>query len=128
MALPYQRVNVYIDGGNLYGSVRTLTNRTQIDLLAFARKLVGERHLQRIYYFIGEIDSQKDPERASGQQRFLEALRNVDYLELRLGRLAYRNWSPRPYEKGIDIKNRYRHDHSRSQEQLRRGYPSERGY
>ena len=34
----------------------------------------------------------------------MEALRNVDYLELRLGRLAYRNWSPRPYEKGIDIK------------------------
>ena len=100
------KVAVYIDGSNLYHSLRSLAGRrTDIDFLAFARKLAGSRRLQRVYYYNAPVDQTKEPDRYRKQQRFFQALRRVDYLELKLGRLIYRDWpTVPPYEKGIDIK------------------------
>ena len=93
------RVAVYIDGSNLYHSLRQLEGRTNIDFSAFARKLAGDRRLQRTYYYNALIDQSKDPEGYRSQQRFFDWLRRVDYLELKLGRLIYRDSPPAaPYE------------------------------
>ena len=99
------KVAVYIDGSNLYHSLRNLASKTNLDFLAFARKLAGSRKLQRIYYYNALVDNAIEPDRYQEQQKFLNALRHVDYLEVRLGRLIYRD-EPNiaPYEKGIDVK------------------------
>lgn len=99
-----ERVNVYMDGSNLYHSLRQRIGRTDLDFLAFARKLAGGRRLQRIYYYSAPLERSRNPEAFLAQQKFFENLRGVDYLELRLGRLVYPNppGSP-PQEKGVDI-------------------------
>ena len=100
-----ERVNVYIDGSNLYHSLRDIAKRTDLHFSKFAAKLVGTRSLVRVYYYNAPVDQTKEPQRYKDQQRFFQALRNVDYLDVRLGRLIYRNWPQLPpYEKGIDIK------------------------
>lgn len=105
MALPNERVNIYIDGSNLYGSLRSRARRTDLDFLAFARKLAASRPLQRVYYYNSLLNSAREPERARAQQEFLDQLRRTEYLELRLGNLVYRDWPANPaYEKGIDVK------------------------
>ncbi len=79
--------------------------RTDLDFLAFARKLAGQGQLQRAYYYSAPLDQSRNPEAYRGQQQFFEHLRQTDYLELRLGRLVYRNVAGgAPYEKGVDIK------------------------
>lgn len=105
MTLPNTRVNIYMDGSNLYGSLRSRASRTDLDFLAFSRKLVGARLLQRTYYYNSLLSPAKEPERARAQQEFLDQLRVKDYTELRLGNLVYRDWPAKPaYEKGIDVK------------------------
>lgn len=102
-----EKVSVYyIDGSNLYHSLRDTAKRTDLDFGKFAAKLVGDRRLVRIYYYNAPLDQTKEPGRYKEQQRFFQALRSVDYLEVRLGRLIYRSGWPGvpPYEKGIDIK------------------------
>ena len=102
---PPRKANIYIDGSNLYGSLRSQAKRTDLDFLAFARKLAHPELLQRIYYYNSTLDPQREPERARAQQGFYEQLRQTEYLELRLGQLVYRNWPATPaYEKGIDVK------------------------
>ena len=100
-----EKVNIYIDGSNLYHTLRSDTGRADIDFGKLAAKLVGNRRLVRIYYYNAPVDQTKEPEKYRGQQKFFQALRDIDYLEVILGRLIYRNWpNEPPYEKGIDIK------------------------
>ena len=99
------RVMVYIDGSNLYHSLSVNIGRADLDFLAFARKLVGDRRLQRIYYYNAPVDQGREPEAYRRQRTFFYNLQRVNYLELRLGRLIYPEYAnARPYEKGIDIK------------------------
>ena len=57
------RVAVYIDGSNLYHSLRSLANRTDLDFLEFARKLSNGRRLQRVYYYNAPVDQAREPDR-----------------------------------------------------------------
>ena len=51
------RVMVYIDGSNLYHSLRQLAGRTDVDFSKFSRKLVGaDRQLVRTYYYNAPVD------------------------------------------------------------------------
>ena len=104
--MPYaRRVNIYIDGSNLYHSLRNATGRIGIDFGKFVAKLVENRRLVRAYYYNAPVDQTKEAEIYRTQQKFFQELRKVDYLEVTLGRLIYRNWPDEPpYEKGIDIK------------------------
>lgn len=101
-----ERVSIYIDGSNLYHSLKRIAGRTDLDFAKFIALLQGSRRLVRAYYYNAPVDQTKEPLRYRDQQRFFQALRNVNYLELRLGRLVYdRGWpQAQPYEKGIDIK------------------------
>ena len=100
-----ERVNVYIDGSNLYHLLRGRFGRAGLNFLAFARKLAGQRQLQRIYYYTAPIDQSKQPALYQSQQRFFQHLRRIRQLELRLGRLVYPSGGNTPlHEKGVDVK------------------------
>lgn len=100
-----ERVMVFIDGSNLYHSVKGSLGRTDLVFDVFVQKLVGERHLVRAYYYNAPVDQAKEAERYRSQQAFFYLVQHLPYFELRLGRLIYGNWpTVPPYEKGIDVK------------------------
>lgn len=100
-----EKVNIYIDGSNLYHALRDVAKRVDVDFGKFAAKLVENRKLVRAYYYNAPVDQAKEPEQYGHQQRFFQALRATDYFEVILGRLIYQNWPGiPPHEKGIDIK------------------------
>ena len=98
------RIMVFIDGSNLYHSLKGHFKRTDIDIGKFCKKLLDKRRLVRIYYYNAIVGRREEPERCQRQQSFFNSVRSVPYCELRLGRLVYINWpNVPPYEKGIDI-------------------------
>ena len=101
------RVMVYVDGSNLYHSLKQVAGRTDLDFAKFSKKLAGEdRQLVRTYYYNAPVDQIREPDSYRMQQRFFQALRRIDYFEIRLGRLRYTTGWPSvpPYEKGVDIR------------------------
>ncbi len=104
VAIP-DRVMVFIDGSNLYHSLRSVYNRTDLDYQKFGEKLAEGRRLVRTYYYGVRVDQTRQQDQYQAQQRFLDYLGRIPRLELRLGRLIYPN-SPTaaPYEKGVDVK------------------------
>lgn len=95
---------VFIDGSNVYHSLKGNFNRTDIDMGKFTNKLLERRRLIRIYYYNARVGRKEEPERYVHQEKFFKSLQEVPYLELRLGRLVYNNWpTVPPYEKGVDI-------------------------
>ncbi len=98
------RVMIFIDGSNLYHSLKGHFGRTDLDIGKFCRKLVERRQLIRIYYYNARVGQKEEPERYKHQQAFFASVNEIPYCEMRLGRLVYNNWpSSPPYEKGIDI-------------------------
>ncbi len=104
MADKSDRIMIFIDGSNLYHSLKEHFKRTDIDIGRFSRKLLDKRRLIRIYYYNARVGRREEPERYRDQQAFFASISAIPYCELRLGRLVYINWpnSP-PYEKGVDI-------------------------
>ncbi len=98
------RLMIFIDGSNMYHSLKHFFNRTDIDFGKFCQKLLERRRLIRIYYYNATVGLKEEPERYHDQQKFFAGITTIPYCELRLGRLVYNNWpnSP-PYEKGVDI-------------------------
>ena len=99
-----ERVMIFIDGSNLYHSLKGFFKRTDIDIGKLGNKLLDKRRLVRIYYYNAKVGLKEEPERYRDQQAFFASISAIPYSELRLGRLVYSNWpgSP-PYEKGVDI-------------------------
>lgn len=98
------RVMIFIDGSNLYHSLKGFFKRTDIDIGKFSNKLLEKRQLIRIYYYNARVGQKEEPERYHDQQKFFAGVTAIPYCELRLGRLVYTNWpSGPPYEKGVDI-------------------------
>ena len=99
-----ERVMVFIDGSNLYHSLKNHFGRTDLDFGRFTRSLLGRRNLVRIYYYNAKVGLKEEPERYRQQQSFLASVNAIPYCELRLGRLVYTNWpGVPPFEKGIDV-------------------------
>ncbi len=99
-----ERVMVFIDGSNLYHSLKNYFKRTDLDIGKLCKKLMENRRLVRTYYYNAKVGIKEEPERYRDQQKFFDSVSAIPYSELRLGRLVYYNWpnSP-PYEKGVDI-------------------------
>ncbi len=98
------RVMIFIDGSNLYHSLKAFFKRTDIDIGKFSDKLLDKRRLIRIYYYNARVGQREEPERYHDQQKFFNSITTIPYCELRLGRLVYNNWpAAPPYEKGVDI-------------------------
>ena len=98
------RVMIFIDGSNLYHSLKNFFKRTDIDIGKLSNKLFGKRRLVRIYYYNAKVGLKEEPQRYRDQQAFFASVSAIPYCELRLGRLVYINWpNTPPYEKGVDI-------------------------
>ncbi len=104
MADRSDRVMIFIDGSNMYHSLKHHFKRTDVDIGRFCQKLLGKSRLIRIYYYNAQVGQKEEPERYKDQRKFFDGIAAIPYAELRLGRLVYNNWpnSP-PYEKGVDI-------------------------
>lgn len=99
-----ERVMIFIDGSNVYHSLKQHFGRTDLDIGKFSNKLLGRRSLIRIYYYNARVGFKEEPERYRQQQAFFASVNAIPYSELRLGRLVYYNWpSVPPYEKGTDV-------------------------
>ncbi len=98
------RVMIFIDGSNLYHSIKNFFKRTDIDMGKLSNKLLDKRRLIRIYYYNAKVGLKEEPERYRDQQAFFASVSAIPYCELRLGRLVYINWpNTPPFEKGVDI-------------------------
>jgi uncharacterized LabA/DUF88 family protein len=98
------KVMIFVDGSNLYHSLKKYFRRTDIDMGKFCDKLLGKRQLIRIYYYNAKVGRKEEPDRYKNQQSFFSSVAAIPYCELRLGRLVYVNWpNTPPYEKGVDI-------------------------
>ncbi len=94
------RVAVFIDGSNLYkGLVSTLGTDYRLDFVAFVSALAAGRPLLRAYYYNAPLPNE-DPA-AKAHQSFLNYLKRVPYVMVRLGRLERRGEGF--VEKGVDI-------------------------
>ena len=99
-----ERVMIFIDGSNMYHSLRHFFKRTGLDIGKFCQKILGKRRLVRIYYYNAQVGQKEEPERFQEQKKFLDGVAAIPYMELRLGRLVYNNWpNTPPYEKGVDV-------------------------
>jgi len=95
---------IFIDGSNLYHSLKDYFRRTDIDIGKLGQKLLEKRRLIRIYYYNARVGRKEEPERYQHQQAFFNSVSAIPYCELRLGRLVYINWpNTPPFEKGVDI-------------------------
>ena len=98
------RVMIFIDGSNLYHSLKNFFKRTDIDIGRLGNKLLDRRRLIRVYYYNAKVGLKEEPQRYRDQQAFFASVSAIPYCELRLGRLVYINWpNAPPYEKGVDI-------------------------
>ena len=99
-----ERVMIFIDGSNMYHSLKHFYKRANIDLGRFCQKILNKRHLVRIYYYNAKVGQKEEPQRYKDQKKFFAGVTAIPYTELRLGRLVYNNWpNTPPYEKGVDI-------------------------
>ena len=99
-----ERVMIFIDGSNLYHSLKNFFKRTDLDIGKLCNNLLEKRRLIRIYYYNAKVGLKEEPERYRDQQTFFASINAIPYSELRLGRLVYYNWpNTPPYEKGVDI-------------------------
>ena len=104
MAGRSERVMIFIDGSNMYHSLRHFYRKTNIDIGKFCQKILNKRRLVRIYYYNAKVGQKEEPERFKDQKKFFAGVEAIPYTELRLGRLVYNNWpGTPPYEKGVDI-------------------------
>ena len=100
-----ERVMIFVDGSNLYHSLKNHFKRMDLDLGRFCRKILQKRQLVRIYYYNAKVGQKQEPELYKQQQAFFAGVNAIPYTELRLGRLVYTNQWPNvpPYEKGTDV-------------------------
>jgi uncharacterized LabA/DUF88 family protein len=92
---------VFVDGSNLYHSLKEDTSSTRIDFLKFGAKLAGKDELHTVYYYNAPLSQQRDPQRYRKQQRFFESLHRTDGVIVRLGRLVPKGNTL--VEKGVDV-------------------------
>lgn len=95
------RVAIFIDGSNLYHSLKNNFKRVDLNFAEFTKKLCGSRHLVRTYYYNVLQDATQRSDGSREQQDFLETLRKTPYLELRLGNTKLSQGIP--VERGIDV-------------------------
>jgi uncharacterized LabA/DUF88 family protein len=96
-----ERVAIFIDGSNLYHSLKNNFKRFDLNFGEFTKKLCGSRQLIRTYYYNVLQEAGKGAEGSREQQEFLETLRKTPYLELRLGTTKLSQGIP--VERGIDV-------------------------
>jgi uncharacterized LabA/DUF88 family protein len=108
-----ERVMIFIDGNNLYHSLKHVIGKTNLEFEKFSSRLSGDRHLIRTYYYNAPLNREDDEDKHRLQQSFFDSLDSVPYLTKRFGRLEKRivrhtlpdgtfTSTPTYVEKGVD--------------------------
>jgi uncharacterized LabA/DUF88 family protein len=80
-----RRVNVYVDGFNLYyGSLRG-TRERWLDLVQLAQVLLPKEQIHRVRYFSATVSGARDPDAPVHQGLYLRALRTRPEVTIHLG-------------------------------------------
>jgi uncharacterized LabA/DUF88 family protein len=90
---------VFIDGSNFYHVLNQHFSRNDIKFGKFAEKLAGERELVRTYYY--NIRQESNSRGHDDQEKFLSALYEIPYFEVKLGIVKQRGDAM--VEKGVDM-------------------------
>jgi uncharacterized LabA/DUF88 family protein len=98
---PDERVQIFVDGSNLYHALKSECGRIDLDYLKFAEKLTNGRKLIRLNLYVATFDSHRSPKEAREQQRFIDDVQKLPYITVKHKMLNYKDGIP--YEKGIDI-------------------------
>ena len=85
-----ERVMIFIDGNNLYHSLKHVIGRTNLDFQQFADRLVQGRQLIRVYYYNAPLNRDDDEDKYRMQQSFFDSLDTVPYFTKKFGRLEKR--------------------------------------
>ena len=94
---------VFIDGSNLYHSLKNSFGTASIDIEKFCNKLVEKNNLIRIFYYTAPLNQIDNPKAYSEQQKFLSKLSQIKRITIFLGRLEKRPDNHK-VEKGVDVK------------------------
>ena len=99
-----KKIAIYIDGSNLYFSVKK-TFQYKVNIEKFCIKLTGNNELIKINYYIAPVERLSKPEMYIEQQRFLEKIKKIDKLKIIFGRLEKRKRDGEIYyvEKASDV-------------------------
>ena len=98
---PQERVQIFVDGSNLYHALKSECGRVDLDYLKFAEMLTNGRKLIRLNLYVATFDPQRSPKEAREQQRFIDDVQKLPYINVKHKMLNYKDGIP--YEKGIDI-------------------------
>ena len=96
-----ERIMVFIDGSNLYHVLGEVCGRHDLNFGKFAEKVAGDRQLVRTYYYNIRQDSERDPNVATEQGKFLQTMYDTPYLEVRMG--VSKRHGETMVEKGVDV-------------------------
>ena len=97
----HERIMVFIDGSNLYHVLGEVCGRHDLNFGKFAEKSTGDRRLIRTYYYNIRQDSERDPNIATEQGKFLQTMYETPYLEVRMG--VSKRHGETMVEKGVDV-------------------------
>ena len=86
-----QRALLFIDGSNFYHALKSIGLSTNLNYPEFGRRLVLERHLVGVRYYVGEV--RNDLSRSRQQRQFLERIRKQG-VHVILGRVERKMLDP----------------------------------
>lgn len=100
-----KRVMVFIDGSNLYHTMRANHSGVKLDFAKLATAVVGpNRELIRVYYYNAPVNQSEVPIMYAKQQKFFNMIERLDYYELRRGKLVKDHKTGKVREKGVDVR------------------------
>lgn len=80
-----RRVNVYVDGFNLYYGALKGTSERWLDIAALSRALLPKETLHRVRYFSARVSGARDPDAPVRQGLYLRALRTLPEVSVHMG-------------------------------------------
>ena len=100
-----EKVAIFIDGSNLYHSLKKINEKINFEKLI--GNLVGNRQLVRVFYYTTNLNLKEDEKRYWEHQRFLEELRKIPNFKVVLCNLKKIKLNEKDYKyiiKGDDAK------------------------
>ena len=80
------KVNIYVDGFNLYYGALKNTQFRWLDIAKLCRIMLPRDHINQIKYFTALVNPRStDPNQSTRQQTYLRALRTIPNLEIIYG-------------------------------------------
>ena len=95
------RLAVFVDGSNLYHSLKECFGTGRIRIKRFARKIAGNRNMVAFLYYDVPLHEPTNPIKYAGQRRFFASVEEIPGGRVVLGKMYWRGG--RWVEKGVDV-------------------------